>query len=111
MITGVAATQYNREGEECLTKRKSVDVIASEELTEEQQPTNVTKKIWEVGDKKFVPKTLLKNVTNGSVNFNGSGILAHNTFSDLYTGSLLSMIQLLTVARISITIELIEKYR
>ena len=32
VITGVAATQYNREGGECLTKRKPVDVIAFEEL-------------------------------------------------------------------------------
>ena len=64
---------------------KPADVISFEEVTE--NPTNATKKIWEVGDKKFVPNTLLKNVTNGSVNFNGSGILAHNTLSDVYTGS------------------------
>lgn len=64
---------------------KPADVISFEEVTE--NPDNATKKIWEVGDKKFVPNTLLKNVTNGSVNFNGSGILAHNTLSDAYTGS------------------------
>jgi hypothetical protein len=61
------------------------DVISFEEVTED--PMNATKKIWEVGDKKFVPNTLLKNVTNGSVTFNGSGILAHSTLSDIYTGS------------------------
>ena len=27
------------------------------------------------------------NATNGSVNFNGSGILAHSTSGDKYTGS------------------------
>ena len=64
---------------------KPADVISFEEVTE--APTNETKKIWEVGDKKYVPNTLLKNVTNGSVNFNGSGILAHSTLSDVYTGS------------------------
>lgn len=64
---------------------KPADVISFEEVTED--PTNATKKIWEVGDKKFVPNTLLKNVTNGSVTFNGSGILAHSTHSDIYTGS------------------------
>ena len=64
---------------------KPADVISFEEVTE--NPDNATKKIWEVGDKKFVPNTLLKNVTNGSVNFNGSGILAHSTLSDVYTGS------------------------
>jgi hypothetical protein len=66
---------------------KPADVISFEEVTDEQQPTNATKKIWEVGDKKFLPETLLKNVTSGSVNFNGSGILAHSTLSDVYTGT------------------------
>jgi hypothetical protein len=50
------------------------------------QPANATKKIWEVGDKKFVPSTLLKNATEGAISFNGSGILAHSTSEDKYTG-------------------------
>jgi isochorismate synthase EntC len=67
---------------------KPADVISFEEITEDQQqPVNATKKIWEVGDKKFVPSTLLKNVTEGSIGFNGSGILAHSTSGDKYTGS------------------------
>ena len=66
---------------------KPADVISFEEITHEDQPANTTKKIWEVGDKKFEPSTLLKNVTTGSVNFNGSGILAHSTSGDEYTGS------------------------
>ena len=67
---------------------KPADVISFEEITEvQQQPVNATKKIWEVGDKKFVPSTLLKNVTEGSISFNGSGILAHSTSGDKYTGS------------------------
>ena len=66
---------------------KPADVISFEEITAEDQPTNATKKIWEVGDKKFVPSTLLKNVTDGSISFNGSGILAHSTSADKYTGS------------------------
>ena len=41
---------------------KPADVISFEEITD-GQPANATKKIWEVGDKKFVPSTLLKNVT------------------------------------------------
>ena len=56
---------------------KPADVISFEEITDGQQPENTTKKIWEVGDKKFVPTTLLKNVIEGSVSFNGSGILAY----------------------------------
>ena len=66
---------------------KPADVISFEEVTEEDQPVNATKKIWEVGNKKFVPSTLLKNVTTGSISFNGSGILAHSTSGDKYTGS------------------------
>jgi hypothetical protein len=65
---------------------KPADVISFEEITGDQ-PANATKKIWEVGDKKFVPSTLLKNVTKGSISFNGSGILAHSTSGDKYTGS------------------------
>jgi hypothetical protein len=64
---------------------KPADVISFEDVTE-KQPTNTTK-IWEVGDKKFATTTLLKNVTEGSVNFNGSGILAHSTQSDQYNGT------------------------
>ncbi|HYG00130.1 MAG TPA: hypothetical protein VD815_08560 [Candidatus Saccharimonadales bacterium] len=66
---------------------KPADIISFEEVTTAAEPTNATKMIWEVGDKKFVPKTLLKNTTSGSVNFNGSGILAHSTVSDVYTGA------------------------
>ena len=65
---------------------KPADVISFEEITD-GQPANATKKIWEVGDKKFVPSTLLKNVTEGFIGFNGSGILAHSTSGDKYTGS------------------------
>ena len=66
---------------------KPADVISFDEITDGRQPTNTTKKIWEVGDKKFVPSTLLKNVTEGSISFNGSGIQAHSTSGDRYTGS------------------------
>lgn len=66
---------------------KPADIISFEEITDEQSTDNVTKNIWEVGDRKFVPNTLLKNVTNGTVNFNGSGILAHSTLGDVYIGT------------------------
>lgn len=66
---------------------RPADIISFEEITDEQSTDNVTKNIWEVGDKKFVPTTLLKNVTNGAVNFNGSGILAHSTLGDVYIGT------------------------
>ena len=65
---------------------KPADVISFEDITGKQPTTNTTK-TWEVGDKIFATKTLAKNVTQGSVNFNGSGVTAHSTQSDLYNGT------------------------
>jgi hypothetical protein len=62
---------------------KPIDIISYTETTG-QQNTNTTVKIWEVGDKKFIPKTLLKNATKGTVDFEGSGVLAHSTQSNPY---------------------------
>jgi hypothetical protein len=62
---------------------KPIDIISYTETTG-QQNTNTTVKIWEVGDKKFIPKTLLKNATKGTVDFDGSGVLAHSAQSNPY---------------------------
>jgi hypothetical protein len=62
---------------------KPVDVISFEDVTGKQN-ANTTIKLWESGDKKLLPTTLLKNVTEGSVQFNGSGILAHSAQSSPY---------------------------
>jgi hypothetical protein len=64
---------------------KPADVISFEDITGKQPPN--TTKAWEVGNKQFAPKTLLKNVTNGSVNFEGSGVMAHNTQSEPYNST------------------------
>jgi hypothetical protein len=63
---------------------KPVDVISFEDITGKQN-ANTTIKLWESGDKKLLPTTLLKNVTEGSVQFNGSGILAHSAQSSPYS--------------------------
>jgi hypothetical protein len=63
---------------------KPIDIISYTETTGQQKNTNTTVKIWEVGDKKFIPKTLLKNATKGIVDFDGSGVLAHSTQSIPY---------------------------
>ena len=55
---------------------KPVDIISYTEVTGNQN-TNSTIKFWEIGNKKFIPKTLLKNSTNGNVSFEGNGIIAH----------------------------------
>ncbi len=54
-----------------------VDIISYTKL-KDQQNINPKTKIWDVDNIKYVPNTLLKNVTSGTVNFNASGILAHN---------------------------------
>jgi hypothetical protein len=63
---------------------KPVDVISFEDVTG-KQTANTTIKLWESGDKKLLPTTLLKNVTEGSVQFNGSGILVHSAQSSPYS--------------------------
>jgi hypothetical protein len=65
---------------------KPADVISFDDITGKQPTTNTTK-TWEVGNKIFSTKTLAKNVTQGSVNFNGSGVIAHSTQSDIYNGT------------------------
>lgn len=65
---------------------KPADVISFDDITGKQPTTNATK-TWEVGNKTFATKTLAKNVTQGSVNFNGSGVIAHSTQSDKYNGT------------------------
>ena len=62
---------------------KPVDIISYTEVTG-NQTTNSTIKFWEIGNKKFIPKTLLKNSTNGNVSFEGNGIIAHSTQSNPY---------------------------
>ena len=62
---------------------KPVDIISYTEVTGNQTP-NSTIKFWEIGNKKFIPKTLLKNSTNGNVSFEGNGIIAHSTQSNPY---------------------------
>jgi mannose/fructose-specific phosphotransferase system component IIA len=63
---------------------KPVDIISFEDVTGKQN-ANTTIKLWESGDKKLMPTTLLKNITEGSVQFNGSGILAHTAQSNPYS--------------------------
>ncbi|MDQ6723896.1 MAG: hypothetical protein M3Z01_06500 [Thermoproteota archaeon] len=73
----------NYKGTVIFNSSKHVDIISYKEMTG-QQNTNTTTKVWEVGNKKFIPKTLLKNVTKGTVDFEGSGILAHSAQSNPY---------------------------
>ncbi|MBD0360677.1 MAG: hypothetical protein ICV56_08210 [Nitrososphaeraceae archaeon] len=66
---------------------KPVDIIAIEDVTGQQQNVSATANVWDVNGNKFAPKTLMKNVTEGTVNFNGSGILTHSTSSQPYNAT------------------------
>jgi hypothetical protein len=67
---------------------KAVDIIAIEEVTgQQQQNVSATANVWDVSGIKYAPKTLMKNVTEGTVNFQGAAILMHSTSSQPYNGT------------------------
>jgi hypothetical protein len=67
---------------------KPVDIIAIEDVTgQQQQNVSATANVWDVNGNKFAPKTLMKNVTEGTVNFQGAGILTHSTSSQPYNAT------------------------
>jgi hypothetical protein len=61
---------------------KPVDIIAYEDIT--GQTPNGTVKVWDMDGKQYAAKTLMTNVTDGTVNFQGAGILTHAASSDPY---------------------------
>ena len=66
---------------------KPVDIIAYDDVTgqqQQQQNVSATANVWDVNGNKYAPKTLMKNVTEGTVNFQGAGILMHSTLSQPY---------------------------
>ena len=64
-----------------------VDIIAIDDVTGQQQNVSATANVWDVNGNKYAPKTLMKNVTEGTVNFQGAGILMHSTSSQPYNGT------------------------
>jgi hypothetical protein len=64
------------------TATKGVDIIAYHDITG-QNASGI--KTWQVGDKLYAVTTLMTNVTSGTVDFVGSGLLAHSTASDSYS--------------------------
>src|SRR2546425_12141934 len=69
-------------GKVTFTASKGVDIIAYYDVTG-QNITGI--KTWKVGDKTYATTTLMSNVTSGTVDFAGSGLLAHSVSSDQYT--------------------------
>lgn len=77
---------YN--GTATFNSSKAVDIIAIEDVTgQQQQNVSATANVWDVSGIKYAPKTLMKNVTEGTVNFQGAGILMHSTSSQPYNGT------------------------
>jgi hypothetical protein len=69
-------------GKVTFNSSKPVDMIAYEDLT--GQTSNGTGTVWDVNGKQYAAKTLMKNATEGIVNFQGVGILTHAASSDPY---------------------------
>ena len=78
---------YN--GTATFNSSKPVDIIAIDDVTGQQQQQNVsaTANVWDVSGIKYSPKTLMKNMTEWTVNFQGAGILMHSTSSQPYNGT------------------------
>ena len=78
---------YN--GTATFNSSKPVDIIAIEDVTGQQQQQNVsaTANVWDVSGIKYAPKTLMKNETEGTVTFQGAGVLMHSTSSQPYNGT------------------------
>ena len=85
MLNASQGVVYN--GTVTFSSSKPVDVIAYDDVTGQQQNTSASANIWDVNGNKYAPKTLLKNVTEGTINFNGTGILAHSTSSQPYNAT------------------------
>ena len=73
---------YN--GKVTFTSSKGVDIFAYHDITDQSIATTGLS-TWKVGDKTYATTPLMKNVTSGTVEFVGSGLLAHSASSDPYS--------------------------
>jgi hypothetical protein len=62
-----------------------VDIISFMEAASSDTSIFNSSKPWYTGDNIFLPTTLLKNSTSGSVEFEGSGVVAHRAQNDTFT--------------------------
>ena len=73
---------YN--GKVTFTSAKGVDIIAYHDVTDQSaNTTGLT--TWNVEGKTYATTPIMKNVTSGTVEFVGSGLLAHSASSDPYS--------------------------
>jgi len=73
---------YN--GKVTFTSTKGIDIIAYHDITSQSTDTTGLT-TWKVGEKTYATTTLMKNVTSGTVEFVGAGLLAHSALSDPYS--------------------------
>ena len=69
-------------GKVTFTASKGIDIIAYYDVTG-QDTTGL--RTWTIDGKTFATTTLMTNVTSGTVDFVGSGLIAHSASSDPYT--------------------------
>jgi hypothetical protein len=62
-----------------------VDIIVYNDTSIVADNTNNTNiKTWKIDEKTFVPTTLMKNATSGTIDFRGSGITTHIPYNQTY---------------------------
>jgi len=62
-----------------------VDIIVYNDTSIVGDKTNNTSiKTWKIDEKTFVPTTLMKNTTSGTIDFIGSGITSHIPYNQTY---------------------------
>lgn len=69
-------------GKVTFTASKGVDIIAYHDVTGQDTAGLAT---WKIEGKTYATTTLMTNVTSGTVDFVGSGLVAHSAASDPYT--------------------------
>lgn len=72
---------YN--GKVTFSSSKGVDIFAYHDITGQSMNTTGLR-IWKVADKTYAANALMTNVTSGTVEFVGSGLLTHSGSSDEY---------------------------
>jgi hypothetical protein len=71
-------------GKVTFTSTKGIDIISYHDITNQSaNATGLT--TWKVGEKSYATTTLMRNVTSGTVEFVGAGLLAHSASSDPYS--------------------------
>jgi hypothetical protein len=62
-----------------------VDVIVYNDTSNTvENATNTNTTTWKIDEKTFVPTTIMKNATSGTIDFRGSGITTHIPYNQTY---------------------------